>query len=111
MCSLELMSIDPIVIYSRRGLMVLVLELTFRKQKVHSAEVTLAGGHHQQGPALLVAHINISTVLQQLLCNLKTRPETFSCDVVTCLGSFSRHHDDTPGQTRLIKQTERERCS
>lgn len=58
--------------------MVLVLELTFTKQKVYSAEVTLAGGHHQQGPALLVTHVNISTMLQQLLCNLKTRPKTFS---------------------------------
>lgn len=55
--------------------MVLVLQLTFRKQELHSAEVTLAGGHHQQGPALLVAHVNISTVLQQLLRDLETRPK------------------------------------
>lgn len=55
--------------------MVLVLELTFRKQELHSTEVTLAGGHHQQGPALLVAHVNISTVLQQLLRDLETRPK------------------------------------
>lgn len=72
-CGRELMSIDPLGIYSGPGWMVLVLELTFRKQKLYSAEVTLAGGHHQQGPALLVAHINIGTVLQQLLCNLKNQ--------------------------------------
>lgn len=59
-----------------------VLELTFGEQKLHSTEVTLTGGHHQQGPALLVAHINISSLLQQLLCNLKTRPETFACEEV-----------------------------
>lgn len=52
--------------------MALVLGLTFRKQKLHGTEVTLAGGHHQQGPALLVAHVNISTVLQQLLRDLET---------------------------------------
>lgn len=76
MCRLELMSIDPLVFDWRTGLMVLVLQLTFRKQKLYSTKVTLAGSHHQQGPALLVAHINISTVLQQLLCNLETRSET-----------------------------------
>lgn len=67
------MSIDPFLMYSRTGLMGVVLELTFGEQKLHSTEVTLTGGHHQQGPALLVAHINISSLLQQLLCNLKTR--------------------------------------
>lgn len=99
MCALELMSIDPLVIYSGTGLMVLVLELTFRKQKLYSTEVTLAGGHHQQGPALLVAHINIRPMLQQLLCNLKTMPKTFSCEEVTCIRSFSRRHDDTERNT------------
>lgn len=59
-----------------------VLELTFGEKKLHSTEVTLTGGHHQQGPALLVAHINISSLLQQLLCNLKTRPEAFACEEV-----------------------------
>lgn len=105
MCGLELMSIDPLGICSRTGLMVLIVELTFRKQKLYSTEVTLAGGHHQQGPALLVAHVNISTMLQQLLCNLKTRPKTFSCEELTCISSFSRHHDDTVSATRLTKQT------
>lgn len=65
--------------------MVLVLELTFRKQELYSTEVTLAGGHHQQGPALLVAHVNIGTVLQQLLRDLETRPKKkpSSCEEVT----------------------------
>lgn len=81
--------------------MVRVLELTFRKQKFYSTEVTLAGGHHQQGPALLVAHINISTMLQQLLRDLKTRPKTFSREEVTCISSFSRYQDDTVSQTWL----------
>lgn len=60
----------------------LVLELTFRKQELHSTEVTLAGGHHQQGPALLVAHVNISAVLQQLLRDLETRPKKTQHPVV-----------------------------
>lgn len=47
-----------------------VLELTFRKQKLYSAQVALAGSYHEQGPALLVTDVYISTMLQQQLCNL-----------------------------------------
>ncbi|KAF3843076.1 hypothetical protein F7725_001925, partial [Dissostichus mawsoni] len=39
----------------------LSIELTFRKQKLYGAQVTLAGCHHEEGPALLVADVNIST--------------------------------------------------
>lgn len=72
MCGRPLMSIDPPVIYSGPGLMAVVPALTFRKQKLHGTEVTLAGGHHQQGPALLVAHVDIGAALQQLLRDLET---------------------------------------
>lgn len=51
----------------------LCFQLTFRKQELHGAQVTLAGGHHEQGPALLVAHIYISTMLQQQLRDLRDR--------------------------------------
>lgn len=47
------------------------LWLTFRKQELHSAQVTLAGRHHQQGPALLVTDVDICAVLQQQLGDLK----------------------------------------
>lgn len=53
-------------------------ELTFGEQKLYGTEVTLAGRHHQKGPALLVAHVDVGTTLQQPLCNLKTRPKTLS---------------------------------
>lgn len=50
--------------------MVLMVSRTFTKQKLYGAQVTLAGSHHEEGPALLVADVDISTVLQQQLCNL-----------------------------------------
>lgn len=50
-----------------------VLWPTFREQKLHSAQVTLAGGHHEKGPALLVTDVNVGAVLQQQLRNLRSR--------------------------------------
>lgn len=44
---------------------------TFRQQKLNSTQVTLAGSHHEQRSTLLVADVNVSTMLQQQLCNLK----------------------------------------
>lgn len=45
--------------------------LTFGKQELHGAQVTLAGCNHQQGPALLVTDVDICAVLQQQLSNLR----------------------------------------
>lgn len=47
--------------------------LTFREQELHGAQVTLAGGHHEKGPALLVADVNVGAVLQQQLRDLRSR--------------------------------------
>lgn len=45
--------------------------LTFREQEVHRAQVALTRCHHEQGPALLVADVDVSAVLQQQLRDLK----------------------------------------
>jgi len=46
---------------------------TFRQQKLNSTQVTLTGGHHQKGSALLVTDVNVSTMLQQQLSDLSNR--------------------------------------
>lgn len=44
---------------------------TFRKQKVDGAQVALAGRHHEERPALLVAYVDVGAALQQQLRNLE----------------------------------------
>lgn len=63
-------------IWCVKAFMLGVLELTFRKQKLYSAQVALAGSYHEQGPALLVTDVYISTMLQQQLCNLIKKTST-----------------------------------
>ena len=53
----------------------MVLSLTFRKQELDCAQVTLTGCHHEQGPALLVTDVDVGPVLQQQLCDL-SEPKT-----------------------------------
>lgn len=47
---------------------------TFRQQKINGASVTLAGRHHEEGPALFVTDVDFSPVLQQELGDLRNKP-------------------------------------
>lgn len=44
--------------------------VTFRQQELDGAQVTLAGRHHEEGPALFVADVDVGAVLQQELGDL-----------------------------------------
>lgn len=88
-----------------------VWQLTFREQELHGAQVTLAGGHHEKGPALLVADVDVGAVLQQQLRDLRGREKNRGAGSSRRAFSGDRVMTSCQGTTRnLGRHIRRRKC-